>query len=183
MKLNYKILLLFTATLFFAACTMNTGTKTAPNTADLAEKLKGIARQENIDFYKKDLNAWSKHFLHTDAVYWICVEDDVTLRATGWDDLNQFVSSWMKENPTPDADDLLKKDTIEDFKVETSDGLAFVRYKKKQMLPDGKTKVILESRTFKRSGNDWKIIGMTSAPGYTTAKSTANVFTHNDGLK
>ena len=166
--------------IFFVGCNPKTDTKSTTASSELTETFKSIARQENLDFYKKDLQAWSKHFLHSNSVYWICVEDDVTLRATGWDDLNQFVSQWMKDNPTPDSDTLLKQDTIDDFQVELSNGLAFVRYKKNHMMPDGKVKVLLESRTFKLVENEWKILGMTSAPGYTTPKSTANVFIHND---
>ncbi len=147
------------------------------------ETFKKIATQENLDFYKKDLQSWSKHFVHSNSVYWICVEDDVTLRATGWDDLNQFVSIWMKENPVPDSDSLLKQDVIDDFKVELSDQLAFVRYKKNHKMPDGKVKILLENRTFKLIDNEWKILGMTSAPGYATVKSTTNIFIHNDVTK
>ncbi len=183
MNLSFKHFLLLTAIIFFASCNATTNTKSATASPELNEKFKSIARQENIDFYKKDIQAWSKHFLHSNAVYWICVEDDVTLRATGWDDLNQFVSQWMKENPIPDSDTLLKQDTIDDFQVELSNELAFVRYKKNHMMPDGKIKVLLESRTFKLVENEWKIVGMTSAPGYATPKSVANIFIHNDVQK
>jgi hypothetical protein len=181
MKLTTQIYLLLSATILFANCTQ----KKSPTNDNqkLYENFKSIATQENIDFYKKDLQAWSKHFLHSNAVYWICVEDDVTLRATGWDDLNQFVGGWMKENPIPDSDSLLKQDIIEDFQVELSNQLAFVRYKKNHKMPDGKVKILLESRIFKLDNNEWKILGMTSAPGYATAKSTANVFIHNDVTK
>jgi hypothetical protein len=30
---------------------------------------------------------------------------------------------------------------------------------------------------------EWKILGMTSAPGYSTPKSTPNIFIHNDVKK
>jgi hypothetical protein len=183
MKLVLRNYLLLAATICLANCNPKSDSKSTTASTELNETLKSIARQENLDFYKKDIQAWSNHFVHSNAVYWICVEDDVTLRATGWEDLNQFVSQWMKENPTPDSDTLLKQDTIDDFVVELSDGLAFVRYKKNHMMPDGKVKVLLESRTFKLVENEWKILGMTSAPGYTTPKSTANIFIHNDVQK
>lgn len=183
MKLTFKNCIVLAVTIFLASCSTKTETKTINSSTELNETFKSIARQENLDFYKKDLQAWSKHFLHSNSVYWICVEDDVTLRAIGWDDLNQFVSQWMKENPTPDSDTLLKQDTIDDFQVELSTGLAFVRYKKNHVMPDGKVKVLLESRTFKLVENEWKILGMTSAPGYATPKSTSNVFIHNDAQK
>lgn len=183
MKSTLKNCLLLAVFIFITSCNKKTDVKSVKTSSELKETFKSIVQQENIDFYKKDFQAWSKHFLHSNSVYWICVEDDVTLRATGWDDLNQFVSKWMKENPKPDSDSLLKQDTIDDFKVELSDELAFVRYKKNHLMPDGKIKVLLESRTFKLVENEWKILGLTSAPGYATPKSTANVFIHNDVQK
>jgi hypothetical protein len=181
--LTFKNCIFLTVSIFLASCNSKTDTKLIATSPELTETFMSIARQENLDFYKKDFQAWSSHFLHSNAVYWICVEDDVTLRATGWDDLNQFVSQWMKDNPIPDSNTLLKQDTIDDFQVELSNGLAFVRYKKNHMMPDGKVKVLLENRTFKLLDNKWKILGMTSAPGYATPKSTANVFIHNDVQK
>ncbi len=183
MKSLLKISILFSSIIAFTSCTQKNESPKVPDSQQLIETFKTIAVQENLDFYKKDLQAWSKHFVHSNSVYWICVEDDVTLRATGWDDLNQFVTQWMKENPTPDSDTLLKQDTIDDFKVEMSNDVAFVRYKKNHKMPDGKTKVLLENRVFKLIDNEWKILGMVSAPGYATPKSTANVFIHNDIAK
>ncbi len=89
----------------------------------------------------------------------------------------------MKENPTPDSDSLFKLNTIEDFQVEQADHLAFVRYKNNRMLPNGKTKVFLESRTFQLMHNEWKILSMVSTPGYATSKSSTNIFVHNDSLQ
>ncbi len=124
--------------------------------------------------------AWSKHFAHSEAVYWICVEDDVTLRATGWTDLEQFVSQYMKDNPVPDSDSLLKLDVVNDVHVQATGQLAFLRYKKLHRMPGGQSKTILESRVFQKDGEDWKIVSMISAPGYLTTNSSANVFTHKD---
>ena len=86
----------------------------------------------------------------------------------------------MKENPIPDSDSLLKKDVVTDFQSEISDKLAVVRYKKNHMMPDGKFKILLESRVFQKDGENWKIIGMTSATRYSTPKSSPNIFMHND---
>lgn len=170
----------YVLSILLISCNSKSQPKTADDTKTTVENFKSIAKQENLDFYKKDLQAWSKHFVHSNSVYWICVEDDITLRATGWNDLNQFVGNWMKENPVPDSDSLLQLDTIDDFQVELSDSLAYIRYQKKHRMPDGKTKTLLESRTFKLVNQEWKILGMTSAPGYSTPNSTANIFIHND---
>ena len=180
MKFTTINFLFLIASICFTSCNQKTDIKSGIDPQKLNETFKSIAKQENLDFYKKDFQSWSKHFVHSNSVYWICVEDEVTLRATGWDDLNKFVSQWMKENPKPDSDTLLKQDTINDFQVELSDDIAFVRYKKNHMMPDGNVKILLENRTFKLIDNEWKILGMTSAPGYGTPKSTTNVFIHND---
>ncbi len=80
----------FSTSLFLTSCNTKSTTKSASDKVQLADNLKTIVQQENADFYKKDLALWSQHFVHSNAVYWTCVEDDVTLRATGWDDLNQL---------------------------------------------------------------------------------------------
>jgi hypothetical protein len=152
-------------------------------TTNDAEVLKKIALQENADFYKKDVDKWGAHFVHEPGVSWICVEDDITLRATGWEDLQKFVGDWMKENPTPESDSLLKNTTLVDVQQEIGDKLAFVRFKKFTPAPNGGTKVTLESRTFKKVNGEWKIISMTSAPGYSNAKSTNNIFVHEPAKK
>jgi hypothetical protein len=59
-----------------------------------------------------------------------------------------------------------------------ADKLAFMRYRKNKFLPDGSSKMMLENRTFQRMDDGWKIIGMTSAPGYHSAGSEPNVFVH-----
>jgi hypothetical protein len=153
------------------------------DTAVLARQLQAACVQENADFYKKDLAVWGRNFAHTPSVYWICVEDDVTLRATGWQDLEQFVGGWMKENPVPAPDSLLKKERIEDFQLELADKLAFVRFKKIRQRPGQPEQLLLENRTFQRINNEWKIIGMTSAPGYNSKGSNGNIFVHTAGGK
>ncbi len=183
MKLKFNIGILVVVIILFLSCNQNIKPEILVDKKNLSDALKSIATQENLDFYKKDFQSWSKHFVHSNSVHWICVEDDITLRATGWEDLNKFVSTWMKENPIPDSDSLLKQDTIDDFQVDLSDSLAFIRYKKNHKMPDGKIKILLESRTFKLVDSEWKILGMTSAPGYSTPKSTPNIFIHNDVKK
>ncbi len=157
--------------------------KVQSNDQQLVEKFKSIIKQENFDFYKKDFNSWSKHFEHSNAIYWVCVEDNVTLRANGWDDLSQFVSSWMKENPKPETDTVLNRDSISDFHIEQSGKIAFIKYTNHHMLTDGKTKTFLENRTFKFNNGEWKILAMVSSPAYNTPKSSKNIFTHNDLTK
>jgi hypothetical protein len=145
----------------------------------LATRFKQTIEQENLDFYKKDFAAWSKHFAQTESVYWTCVERDVTLRATGWNDLSQFVSQYMKENPTPDPDSLLKLARIEDFQIEVSNGIAFTRYKNYKKLADGSTQLVLENRVFQKINDAWKIVGLVSTPGDTSAGGSQNIYVHS----
>jgi hypothetical protein len=132
-------------------------------------------KQENLDFYKKDINVRKKYYANTPGVYWMCVEDDVTLRAQGWTDLEKFVGDWMKENP--------QSDTVENnaiyanFHSVVADSMAFLRYTKRVQKEKGE-KFTLEQRTFQYIDNSWKVIGMTSAPGHSSEGSTANVFVH-----
>ena len=101
MKSNLNIFLIAILAIAFSSCNQTNKVLPIDEKAE-TEVLKKIAKQENLDFYKKDLKTWANHFDHSEKLYWICVEDDVTLRATGWNDLNQFVAQWMKENPIPE---------------------------------------------------------------------------------
>ncbi|TAH02141.1 MAG: hypothetical protein EAZ15_05840 [Sphingobacteriales bacterium] len=179
MTLVTRKLLILIIIFFCASCVTKNKATLTPKTQKIIERLKLISNQENLHLYKKDSIEWRKHFVHSNSVFWIFVEEDVTLRAIGWNDLNQFISKWMKENPTPYSDIVLKHDTIQDFKVEIADKLAFVQYKKNHVI-DGKVKMLLQSRTFKLINNEWKILGFTSAVGYSTTNSTKNVFLHRD---
>lgn len=173
-KMNKKhILLTFTLVLGLFACNEEPK-QTTEDTTKTAETLKQLVKQENDDFYKKDVTVWSKNFAHTPDVYWMCVEDNVTLRATGWNDLEKFVGDWMKENPKPEV----ANNQYDDFHTVVSGDLAFLRYKKTIKNNDGSSKVMLEHRTFQNIDGEWKVIGMTSAPGYDTKGSTSNVFMH-----
>jgi hypothetical protein len=172
--------LTLSAWLILFGCSKNGNTFSDSEIEKINKTLKSIAVQENIDFYKKDINAWSNHFDHSKSLTWLCVEDNVTLRANGWEDLNQFVGSWMKINPKPESDTDLKLDSITDFQSELTNNLAYVTFKKQHHMPDGKIRTLLENRVFKHNGSDWKIISLTSAPGYNTPKSSNNIFLHND---
>lgn len=176
MKLYH--LMFFVALGFLFSCNLNS--KKLDSKEKITSILKARALEENKTFYKKDIASWGKCFLHSPSVYWVCVEDDVTLRANGWEDLKQFVASWMKDNPIAENDSIINKSVIEDFNVELDNEIAFVNYKKSLMMPDGLKKVILENRVFKLDKDEWKILGMVSAPGYPTPKSSKNVFVHND---
>ncbi len=162
------------------SCKQNSAESTTENKDPQINILKEIVVKENADFYKKDMLAWSNHFDHSEAVYWICVENDVTLRATGWKDLSKFVGDYMKENLVPESNTMLKQDKIENFQAEIAGALAFVSYRKQRKMPDGKTQTMLETRTFKMVDKQWKILAMVSAPGYGSTNSSTNIFVHND---
>jgi hypothetical protein len=176
MKLYHLIFIVVLGLLF--GCNQNK--RTLDSKEKIVSVLKARALEENRAFYKKDSTAWNNCFLHSPSVYWVCVEDDVTLRANGWEDLKQFVASWMKDNPIPENDSIINKSTIEDFNVELDNEIAFVKYKKNQIMPDGLKKTILESRVFKLDKAEWKIVGLVSVPSYSTFKSSKNIFVHND---
>lgn len=171
------VLLVFTVFLGLTACNEKPQKSTEVST-ETNEKLKSLVKQENDDFYKKDVKVWSNHFAHTPDVYWMCVEDDVTLRATGWNDLEKFVGDWMKENPNPEP----ASNTYDDFHSVVSGDLAFLRYKKSFKTKEGIAKTMLEHRTFQNIDGEWKVIGMTSAPGYDTKGSTPNIFMHTSSV-
>jgi hypothetical protein len=175
----FKLLLLLALVLSLVACQQQSSSQNnTVNTQELTQQLLTICKQETKDFYKKDLKAWSQHFSQSNTLSWLCVEEDVTLRANGWNDLNQFVTNYMKENPTPDSDSLLNLNTYQNVTLEQANDLVFLNYQLNQMTAKGTYKLIRETRTFKKENNQWKILSLTSAPGYNTANSSNNVFVH-----
>jgi hypothetical protein len=183
------------AVLMVTACQENDGTKekktiassetggVAPAIQNDSVLLQKIIKEENADFYNRNIDGWVTHYAQEPGLLWICVEDDVTLRANGWDELQKFVSDWMKENPKADPAANVKGTNFANLTYEIGDKVAFVRFMKFTPSKNGGSKVTLESRTFKKVNNDWKIIGMVSAPGYSNAKSTNNIFVHEPAKK
>ncbi len=147
------------------------------NDADQALIL-SVVENESRDFYKKDHTAWSRHYVHSPKVHWVCVEQDVTLRANGWDDLSRFVSDWMQANPEP-IDYKQANFMLTDVQITISGDMAFVSMKSSNIQPDGKPRHLIGSRTMLRENGEWKILSMTSYPSDSPKGSSANVYVHN----
>jgi hypothetical protein len=142
--------------------------------------LKAI-ENETRSFYLKDHTKWSESFVHSSKVHWVCVEPDVTLRASGWDDLSQFVAGWMKENPQP-MDYEKSKFENSNVQVTIEGNTAFVSMNGSNIQPDGTTRYTTGSRTMLKENGVWKILSMTSYPSDSPAGSTVNVYVHKATL-
>lgn len=138
--------------------------------------LKAI-ENETRSFYLKDHAKWSESYAHSAKVHWVCVEPDVTLRASGWDDLSQFVAGWMKANPEPMDYEKSKFETS-NVQVTINGNTAFVSMNGSNLQPDGSTRYTIGSRTMVKENRSWKILSMTSYPSDSPAGSTANVYVH-----
>lgn len=151
----------------------------APQSNPDAEKaaILAVIENESRDFYRKDHDAWSRHYVQTPEVFWACVEKDVTLRASGWEDLSRFVQTWMKDNPEPMDYDKAQFN-LSDVKVTLSGDLAFVTMRSTNIQPDGSFRSLNGNRTMKRVDNSWKILSMTSYPNDSPNGSTPNVYVH-----
>lgn len=139
-----------------------------------------VIENESRAFYKKDHAAWASHYVHSPKVHWVCVETDVTLRADGWDDLSQFVSDWMKENPEPMDYDQAHFE-YSDVQITLNGDLAFATMHESNTQPDGSRRQLIGSRTLLRDNGAWKILSMTSYPSDTPEGSTRNVYVHGGG--
>ena len=151
-----------------------------PPVVDLAQEEKAILaviENESRDFYRKDHAAWSQHYVHSPAVFWACVEEAVTLRASGWEDLSQFVASWMQDNPDPIDYDAAQFE-LSDITLTLSGDLAFVTMKSANIQPDGRRRTLNGNRTMKKLDGEWKILSMTSYPNDAPAGSSPNVYVH-----
>jgi ketosteroid isomerase-like protein len=162
--------------LLFQSCTSKNA-ETTTDKASTEKEILAVIDQESRDFYKKNHADWSKHYVQNDKVFWACVERDVTLRASGWNDLSQFVATWMKENPEPiDYDKAEFK--VSDVKIDFSGDLAFVSMKSSNLNPDGTKTTLNANRTMIKENNAWKILSMTSYPNDSPKGSTSNVYVH-----
>jgi ketosteroid isomerase-like protein len=142
------------------------------------KRILSVIENESRDFYRKDHESWSTHYVQTPEVFWVCVEPDVTLRANGWQDLSQFVATWMDENPEPmDYDAAEYK--LSDIEISISGDLAFVTMKSSNIQPDGSLRTLNGNRTMKRIDGEWKIVSMTSYPNDIPEGSTPNIYVHN----
>jgi hypothetical protein len=132
---------------------------------------------ESRAFYQKDHTAWSEYYVQGPEVFWACVEEAVTLRASGWADLSQFVSAWMKDNPEPvDYDAAEFRHT--DIHMTIHGSLAFVSMRSSNIQPDGKLRTLNNSRTMQNVDGRWKILSMVSYPNDVPQGSTPNVYVH-----
>jgi hypothetical protein len=170
-----KVLMIsFVLSVFLSCATKQTNT--INKKYDIAY-FKALVVKENSNFYKKDSTLWSNNFWPSEALYWVCVEDNITLRAQGWKSLAPFVGGWMKENAMPLADSILSKESFDNLSLQLADSLAFVTCTKKTAA-SGKEKIFMEQRVFQLKDTTWKIISMVSTPAYDTKGSTTNVFMH-----
>jgi ketosteroid isomerase-like protein len=141
-----------------------------------------LIEQESRDFYQKNHQAWSQNYIHSPKVHWVCVEQNVTLRANGWEDLSKFVADWMKENPEPmDYKKAQFKNT--EAKISIQGDMAFVTFRGSNIQPDGSKRLTIGSRTLLKEAGKWKILSMTSYPSDSPAGSTPNVYLHQTPAK
>jgi hypothetical protein len=138
-------------------------------------EIESLIANETKTFYSKNFQAWSANFIHNDKVHWVCVEPDAMLRASGWDDLAQFVGGWMKENPEP-MDYVKANFQIKNQKIQIDDDLAYVTFNYSNTLSAVKKSV--ESRVLIKEEGKWKIISMTSYPADTPVGSVKNVYSY-----
>lgn len=132
---------------------------------------------ETRAFYNKNHADWSRYYLNSPKVQWVCVEQDVTLRANGWNDLSQFVQQWMKENPEPMNYEAAQFKT-ENVQLTVQDSMAFVSMTGSNIQPDGSLRKTVGTRTLLKQNGEWKILSMTSYPNDAPRGSTTNVFIH-----
>jgi hypothetical protein len=181
MKIQTLIFLLFSIVLL-TNCTQNSvSVPTAANATINQEQEKAAIlktiEDESRFFYKKDHVSWSKFYVQSPKLHWICVEEGVSLRAKGWEDLNQFVATWMKENPDP-IDYEKAEFKSNNAQVTIEGNMAFATMESSNIQPDGKVRYTVSSRTMLKENNTWKILSMTSYPNDSPKGSTANVYAH-----
>jgi SnoaL-like domain len=145
------------------------------NNEEQNTQIESLIANETRTFYKKDFSAWSANFAHNEKVHWVCVEPDAMLRASGWEDLSQFVGGWMKENPEP-MDYKKANFQITNQKIEIMGDMAFVNFEYSNQLSAVKKSV--ESRVLVKEEDQWKILSMTSYPSDIPEGSTKNYYVY-----
>ncbi len=175
MKKLFLLIGLALTTASFQACTQTNASQTNIDT-EKAAVLKTIEDETRL-FYKKDHAAWSEVYVHSPKTHWVCVEEGVTLRANGWNDLSAFVAGWMKENPEP-MDYEKSNFKSKNVQVTVQGDMAFVSMEGSNNNPDGSLRQTIGSRTMVKEDGKWKILSMTSYPSDSPKGSTPNVYVH-----
>ena len=130
---------------------------------------------ETLAFYKKNHALWSSFYVHSPKVHWLCVEPTVILHADGWEDLSQFVATWMKQNPEPMNYGKTDFSNV-GLSITLDNNTAFVTMAGSNLLPDGSKRPTVSSRTMIKENGQWKILSMTSYPNDLPAGSTKNIY-------
>lgn len=123
------------------------------NKPDNRQEIITVLKNETDYFAKKDFEKWSQQWSHAPDVLFTYTVNNQANVARGWEQLSKMIKDAMAEYTS------IKPNYERDFHNITLDGnLAVVHFTQKDSL-DGTPTTKHETRTLKREGGKWKLIG------------------------
>lgn len=92
---NQSVFYLFLFALFSVGCR-----PMASNDESLELSLiKIVIEQESVAFSQRNYKEWASCYKQDEQTFWLHIENNQLLEARGWEELQQLVKKYMKENP------------------------------------------------------------------------------------
>jgi hypothetical protein len=141
-----------------AGAIKETNTSAAVNITDV-EAVRQLIADESTHFYNRDFAKWSNCYLHDQKIQWVCVEEDGTLEAYGWQQLAPFVGDYLKANP--DTMKVSFQRTAWQYRQQGNQ--LWVTFDETKTEPKG-TRIFRATRIAEKVDGRWKLVQMISIP-------------------
>lgn len=104
--------------------------------------------------FQRDYEAWKDHWIHDPSITktYIDFAEDTFSESVGWDEISQFVKTFIEEHPNPEPIPKL----VDDIDVRLYKNGAWVIYEQQDSLRGLKR----ETRLMEKENGQWKIAGM-----------------------
>lgn len=139
-------------------------TETVQRGLDFEEERKAILETLNNETkaaFRRDYDAWKEKWLHDASITktYLDFADSTFSESVGWEDISQFVKTFMEEHPEPEP----VPELLDEIDVKLYGNGAWVTYQ----LQDSLRGLKRETRLMEKVDGEWKIAGMqTSIYGF-----------------
>lgn len=110
--------------------------------------IKDVIKQETAAFWNRDYKAWSDTWIQESHIVWTAATQDGVRQYKGWDDWSAEVKRFIKENPKPDKDNILRGEWV--VRVYGTGAWA-------SFIQDWNGSISKETRILEKQDGQWKI--------------------------
>ncbi len=169
MRSGFLLSTLLLALFIFASCSEKIDTTNYKNDSEHIdpelEKQAILERlnNETKDAFQRDYEAWTKNWVHDPSISKVYMNftDSTFSESIGWEEISQFVKTFIEEHPEPEP----VPELLDDINVRLYGNGAWVTFEQQDSLRGLKR----ETRLMEKVNGDWKIAGMqTTIYGFET---------------